>query len=129
MRWRCSSSSRMRIASRSNFSASPAYSHCVPTLSCFRCATCPPALPLKCETHRLRLFRRDGDRLLLLTVLLVPRDERVVARGQIRNRKRAVRLRDRIERMRHHSHPGFHPSVNVAFHFEGRDLRFVEFLY
>src|SRR5947199_5902063 len=119
-----------RNASRSALCASSAYIHCEPTRICRLNAIAAPgvALTLEREIQRLGLFRADRDLLFLLAVLLMPRYDRVLARRQIGNRERTVGLRNRIERMRHHSHIRLHPAVDVALDFERSHLGLVEVL-
>src|SRR5438270_11146231 len=61
-------------------------------------------LSLERKRDLLLLFCADGDVLFLLSVLLVPRHDRVLARRKIGDRERAVHLRHAPIRMREDGH-------------------------
>src|ERR1051325_8385278 len=121
--WVRLSSFWMRMASRRSFSASSAYIHSLPTLSCrlairallvsdeLSVVSCPlsvgPLLlttdnrqlvsPLVAEVDRLGLLSAPRHLLLLRAVLLVPRHDGVGAGREVRDGERAVRLGDGVE--------------------------------
>src|SRR4029079_212653 len=71
------------------------------------------------EVLSLGLLRPDGDRCCLfcaLVTLLVPGNERVVARRQALDRERAIFRGDREEGVVEHAYVGLHPVVLVALH-------------
>src|ERR1035438_5254716 len=82
---------------------------------------------LEREGDRLGLRRADRDLLRLRAELLVPRFDRVRAGRQVLDRVRAVRGRDREERVRNHAAIGRHPAVHVTLDVD-HDLGLVELL-
>src|SRR5205823_139137 len=62
----------------------------------------------------------DHHLLFLLSVLLMPRDQRVLARGQIRDRKSPAVAGDNEKRVIEHRQVTAHPLVHVASDFHRR---------
>src|SRR5258708_26235093 len=103
---RCDPPARPRVARRERLCSRPSASQSGPVVVWPRFLRVSTAelLSLEAEVDRLRLFRADGDLLLALAVLLVPRHDRVAAGRQVPDPESTVGGGAGIERMRHDRH-------------------------